>query len=81
MPIFSLVRFTYLYDYQLYGYENRYIVKHLWMVSYKCAGTEQRLDDCVRRLNYDAGRCGQRRGYVFLRCAPGNLKPGGLRSC
>ena len=71
----SLVRFTYLYDHQLYGFDNNYIVKHFWMLSYKCAGTESRLDTCVRRLNYDAKRCGKRRGYVFLRCGTSNLQP------
>ncbi|VDP68612.1 unnamed protein product [Echinostoma caproni] len=65
----AIVRSSHLLDYQLYGFENPLVTKHIWMESYVCQGLETSRSDCVRRWNYDFSRCSQVREYVFLRCA------------
>ncbi|CAH8666046.1 unnamed protein product [Dicrocoelium dendriticum] len=66
----AIVRVSHLYDIRVYGYDNPFVKKHIWMESYACNGFERHRHQCSRRFNYDHESCLQERGYVFLRCAP-----------
>ncbi|KAF8562972.1 hypothetical protein P879_06340 [Paragonimus westermani] len=65
----AIVRTSRLYDFQLYGFENPLVQKHVWMESYVCHGFETHRHQCIRRLNYDSVRCLRHQEFVFLRCA------------
>ncbi|KAF6779921.1 hypothetical protein AHF37_00517 [Paragonimus kellicotti] len=65
----AIVRASRLYDFQLYGFENPLVQKHVWMESYVCHGFETHRHQCIRRLNYDHVRCLRHQEFVFLRCA------------
>ncbi|XP_074661276.1 protein bark beetle-like [Tubulanus polymorphus] len=67
-----IVKRTYLYDSQIYGYEHR-SVKYFWDVSYQCNGDENTLDECLWQPNYKKTTCAAQRDYVFLRCGPRNI--------
>ncbi|KER27582.1 hypothetical protein T265_05399 [Opisthorchis viverrini] len=58
-----------LYDYQMYGFDNPFVQKHVWMESYTCQGFEKHRRQCSQRFNYDHLRCLRKRAFVFLRCA------------
>ncbi|CAH8825388.1 unnamed protein product [Trichobilharzia szidati] len=69
MPTLNpIARFSNLFDYYVYGYENSLNMKYIWMESYTCNGFEDKLAYCSKRLNYDAVRCLKRKEFVFLRC-------------
>ncbi|OON15970.1 hypothetical protein X801_08221, partial [Opisthorchis viverrini] len=42
-----------LYDYQMYGFDNPFVQKHVWMESYTCQGFEKHRRQCSQRFNYD----------------------------
>lgn len=62
------IRRSYLLDFQLYGYDNPFVVKYIWNTRYACRGHEGKIGDCVKRYNYNALQCLLRREFVFLRC-------------
>lgn len=68
-------RLSYLYDSQVYGWNNPFMTKDYWRQTYVCRGTETALYQCTQRYNYFWSLCAKRWDYVFLRCSPNNLAP------
>ncbi|KAL3873370.1 hypothetical protein ACJMK2_036499 [Sinanodonta woodiana] len=66
------VRFTFLYDYFVYG-KPMYFLKEFWAYSYYCRGDEDSLDLCMRRINYNIKQCIFGANYTFIRCGERNL--------
>ena len=66
------VRFTYLYDYYVYG-KAMFFLKEFWAYSYYCRGNEESMSLCMKRLNYNIKPCIFAANYTFIRCGPRNL--------
>lgn len=67
------VRFTYLYDFYIYG-KPQYFLKEFWFESYYCRGDEMSLSQCITRYNYNMHQCIQAANYTFITCGERNLK-------
>lgn len=66
------VRFTYLYDYYIYG-RPMYTRKEFWYNSYYCRGDETSLSQCTTRYNYNLLDCVYAANYTFITCGARNL--------
>ncbi|CAL1535561.1 unnamed protein product [Lymnaea stagnalis] len=68
------VRFTYLYDYYIYG-KPQYFRKEFWYNIYNCRGDETSLNQCITRYNYNLLPCVYAANYTFITCGDRNLEP------
>jgi hypothetical protein len=71
----AIVRRDRNYDYWVLGYPKMHdqLVEWFWRYTFVCDGTENNLDQCTRKYNYNIYQCMDQRNYVFIRCGPRNL--------
>ena len=67
------IRFTHLYDHVIYQ-TPQYFVKEFWAYQYYCKGGEDKLDNCVKRINYDIQTCIRNANYTYIRCGARTLE-------
>ena len=74
-PSFNvIISRTHMYDHYVYGRPDTKF-KEFWQETFLCDGSEETLDQCIWRKNYNWQTCRDRDEYVFLRCGKTNLDP------
>ena len=70
-----IVRRTRYYDHYVLGYPKMHeqVIEWFWRRTFICDGSEENLDQCQYKTNYNLYTCMEAMEYIFVRCGERNL--------